>query len=158
MKRGKRCYIVFTEDTVSKLKWSPLEIATQKAWERFGFKVVDSAPGIIGYVGKLHNPLSAVTGKGYRRGRLRKDSPEAKAYMARLRAMRRRRYYFYFKWGIITSLHPTEAGGLAKHRSGALRCFGSLAGGTLNGGFTSIPAVTPSHNTSNPEEVVKKLK
>ena len=56
------------------------------------FKVIDSAPEIIGSVGKLHNPLSAVTSKGYRRGRLRKDSPEAKAYMARLRAMRRRRY------------------------------------------------------------------
>ena len=70
MERSKDVVIGFTADTVSKLKWSSLEIATQKAWERFGFKVVDSAPGIIGSVGKLLNSLSAVTGKGYRRGDL----------------------------------------------------------------------------------------
>ena len=102
--KGAKDVIGLTADTIGKLHWSPLEIIRayneimnpQSSWERFGFKLLDSTPGIVGSVAKAFNPLSFVTGKGYnkrRKGgaRFKKGSPEAKAYMARLRAMRRRR-------------------------------------------------------------------
>ena len=100
--KGTKDVVGFAADTIGKLRWSPLEIIRaineiknpQGALERFGFKVVDSAPGILNSVAKLVSPLSAI-GLGYRGGRLRKGSPEAKAYMARLRAMRRKKKYFY---------------------------------------------------------------
>ena len=108
---GTKELVGLTADSIGKLNWSPLEIIRaynelrnpQKAWERLATKGIDTVPAILG----MFNPFG---GKGYnykgkrrKRGcgvfnmgvgggrRLRKGSPEAKAYMARLRAMRRRK-------------------------------------------------------------------
>ena len=108
---GTKELVGLTADSIGKLNWSPLEIIRaynelrnpQKAWERLANKGIDTVPAILG----MFNPFG---GKGYnckgkrrKKGcgvfnmgvgggrRLRKGSPEAKAYMARLRAMRRRK-------------------------------------------------------------------
>ena len=87
----------FAGDTLGRFGWTPLDairayneiMNPHSSWERFGFKLLDSTPGIVGSVAKAFNPLSFVTGKGYnkrRKGgaRFKKGSPEAKAFMARL--------------------------------------------------------------------------
>lgn len=87
--KGAKDVIGLTADTIGKLHWSPLEMIRayneimnpQSSWERFGFKLLDSTPGIVGSVAKAFNPLSFVTGKGYnkRRARFKKGFSRGKS-------------------------------------------------------------------------------
>ena len=109
---GTKELVGLTADTIGKLNWSPLEIIRAinelrnppGTWERLGSKAIETTPAILGALkflglgyGKKCKRKRGKRGCGvFNMGvgggrRLRKGSPEAKAYMARLRAMRRRK-------------------------------------------------------------------
>ena len=93
---GAKDVIGFTADTIGKLRLNPYELAKAYSYLKYppgaGERIITNALGVSPFLASIMFKFmkkGAGYGKKKKKSWLKKGTPEAKAYMARLRAMRR---------------------------------------------------------------------